>query len=150
MSAVTVRRQVAADIGQTWARVADLVAHGRYVPLTTLRADGPTVLGQTVVARTAIGPLGFDDPMTVTGWDPPPAPRPRMRLVKRGRVLDGWAEIVVRPTPEGAEIVWTEEIRPAAPLRALARPAAPLTRRATAAMIERILDGLLSDLPTAR
>lgn len=149
MSAVTVRRLVAATVDQTWARVTDLVAHGRHVPLTSVRVDGPESLGRTVLARTAIGPLGFDDPMTVTTWQPPPAPQPRMRLVKRGRVLDGWAEIVVRPVTGGAEVVWTEEILPAHPLRALARPADRLARRATAAMIDRLLDGLLADLPPA-
>lgn len=148
MTAVTVRRRVAATVDQVWSRVTDVVAHGPHVPLTSITLDEPLDLGRTFVARTAVGPLGLDDPMTVTGWSPPPAPAPSLRLVKSGRVLDGWAEIVVRPDEEGAEVTWTEEILPApAPLRLLARPADRLTRRATEAMLGRVLDGLLADLP---
>ena len=147
MTAVTARRRVAASVDEVWERVTDVVAHGPHVPLTSISLDAPLGLGRTFVARTALGPLGFHDPMTVTGWPPPPAPRPRMRLVKRGRVLGGWAEIDVRPVDGGAEVSWTEEIYPASPLRPLGRPVARLTRRATAAMLDRVLDGVLADLP---
>ena len=84
---------------EAFARVTDWPAHGDAVPLTriTRTADG-------FVARTGVGPLGFDDRMDVVAWD---APR-HVRLEKRGRVVTGWAEIDVEPTPTGARVVWRE------------------------------------------
>ncbi|RII15673.1 hypothetical protein DSC45_17730 [Streptomyces sp. YIM 130001] len=61
-----------------------------------------------VVARTRIGPVGFDDPMDVVAWSPPH----RCRLEKRGRVVRGWAEIeVASAAGGGAVVVWRESLR---------------------------------------
>lgn len=147
MTAATVRRRVAATVEEAWSRVSDVVGHAPHVPLTSISLDEPLELGTTFVARTGIGPLGFADPMSITGWSPPPDPTPSLRLVKSGRLLDGWAEITVRPADGGAEVVWTEEIWPAGPLRPLSRPTQRLTGRATRTMLGRVLDGVLADLP---
>lgn len=148
MSAVTERRRVAADVQEVWDRVTDMAAHGRHVPLTRITRQEELALGGTFVMRTSLGPLGFDDPMTVTGFDPPPAQPARLRLVKSGWLLSGWAEIVVRPVDGGSEVSWTEEAVPtSALLRALSRPADRLSRRATSELLTRILDGTLAGLP---
>jgi hypothetical protein len=65
------------------------------------------------VARSGVGPLGFDDPMEITVWRPPRDGSPGMcRLEKRGRVVLGWAELEVRPGPGGrTRVLWREEIR---------------------------------------
>lgn len=152
MTAASVSRRVAASVEEVWDRVTHFPGHAPHVPLTTIPDPGPLALGATVVPRTAVGPLGFDDPMTVTSWTPPPAPAPSLRVVKTGRLLGGWAEIVVRPVDGGAEVVWTEEItleptplRPA--LGLLHRVLDPVAARSTQAMVARVLDGLLADLP---
>ncbi len=74
---------------------------------------GPTRVGTRFVARSGVGPLGFDDVMEVTVWEPPgDGVAGRCRLEKRGRVVLGWAEIEVHPGPGGrTRVVWREEVR---------------------------------------
>lgn len=148
MSSVTVRRRVRAEPQEVWDRVTDVRAHGAHVPLTTMGQDEPRLsLGARFVARTAVGPLGADDSMLVSGWEPPPADPAEMRMVKTGRWLSGWAAIRVRRVEGGAEVAWTEEIVPApSVLRLPARVLDPLNRRATAALLARVLDGVLAGL----
>ena len=148
MSAVTVRRRVAAPPEEVWERVTDVRRHGDHVPLTAITQDEQLRLGSLFVARTAVGPLGFDDPMVVSGWQPPPSTPARMRMVKTGALLAGWASIEVVPVAGGAEVAWTEEIVPTpSMLRPLARLVDPIARRATAALLARVLDGVLTGLP---
>ncbi|MFJ8544746.1 SRPBCC family protein [Streptomyces sp. NPDC093586] len=100
---------------EAWRRLTAWHRHGDAVPLTrvTVTTPPPTAVGTVVVARTGIGPLAFDDTMEVTVWEPPRKDAPgRCRLVKRGRLIRGWAEIEVRPGPGGrARVVWREELR---------------------------------------
>ena len=59
---------------ETWARLWDLDRHTAVIPLTTVTPNPPATrmgAGAGFTGRTALGPLGFDDPMTVTGFDPP-------------------------------------------------------------------------------
>ncbi len=71
------------------------------VPLTRIRrtADGFT-------ARTGLGPLAFDDPMSVVLVEP----GRRVELVKRGRIVRGWATIEIAPAAQGSEVLWREDI----------------------------------------
>ena len=47
-------------------------------------------VGATFVARTALGPLHFDDPMEVTQWRPPTDDEPGVcTIAKRGIGRDG-------------------------------------------------------------
>ncbi|MET8949126.1 SRPBCC family protein [Streptomyces sp. NPDC004542] len=102
-------------VDEAWRRLTQWSRHGDTVPLTrvTVATDPPTRRGTLVVARSGIGPLGFDDPMEVTVWRPPGDGESGLcRLVKRGRVVLGWAELEVRPGPGGrARVVWREELR---------------------------------------
>ncbi|MDQ2838073.1 MAG: SRPBCC family protein [Actinomycetota bacterium] len=110
-------REIAADPERVWALATDWTAHGRWIPLTVVSIDldspSSSGLGTRFTGRTALGPVGFDDPMTVTGWQPPQDGQPgRCRVVKRGRWLAGWAEIEVSPTETGSRLVWTEDVSP--------------------------------------
>lgn len=104
---------------EAWRRVTDWQRHADHTPLTTIAVTTPppTRVGTTFVARTSVGPVGFDDPMEVVRWDPPTDDRPsgHCRLEKRGSVVTGWAEIEVRTQPraagDGAVVVWREDLR---------------------------------------
>ncbi|MEO5608054.1 MAG: hypothetical protein ABIQ61_12200 [Ornithinibacter sp.] len=105
--AFTINRRTTATATAAWEAVSDLAAHSRHVPLTEVRVpDGGLVLGGEIVARTGVGPIGFADRMLVTGIEP----GERLRLVKTGLWLRGWAEITVEPEGEGALVVWVEEL----------------------------------------
>jgi Polyketide cyclase / dehydrase and lipid transport len=110
-------RQVGADPGRVWSLVTDWPAHGRWIPLTTVTIDRDSPVtkgvGTRFTGRTALGPVGFDDPMTVTEWQPPvDGSAGRCRVVKRGRWLTGWAEIEVQPVSDGSRLIWVEDVRP--------------------------------------
>ena len=92
-----------------WDRLTDWAAHGRHVPLTRVTARPPQGVGGGFVARTAVGPVGFDDPMEIVAWDPPR----HCRIEKRGRVVLGWAELTVEPRGSGSRVRWREQATPA-------------------------------------
>ncbi|MEU6572243.1 SRPBCC family protein [Streptomyces sp. NPDC046805] len=128
---------------EAWRRLTEWSRHGDVVPLTrvTTATPPPTRVGTVVVARSACGPLGFDDRMEVTVWRPPADGVPGLvRLVKRGRVVLGWAEIEVRPGPGGrARVIWREELR----LRFVPGFFDPLVGAAGRAVFGRALNALL-------
>lgn len=137
----TVSACSAESIEQAWARVSDLTGHADGVPFTSASSDpGEPGPGWRFVARTGLGPLGFDDPMVITEWDPPR----RLRVEKVGRVLRGWADISLTSLPQGGTMVtWQEEVLPAHP--GIARRTRPLFDAAGrvifARALRRILDG---------
>jgi hypothetical protein len=130
-----------------WQLVTDWPAHGRWIPLTTVSIDSdspvPAGLGCRFTGRTGFGPIGFDDPMTVTRWQPPTDQTAgHCRVVKRGRWLTGWAEIEVRPIEAGCRLVWTEDVRP----RWTPRAADPLVARLGSVLFDRTLRQLAREL----
>ncbi|PPS84086.1 Immediate-early protein 2 [Streptomyces sp. MH60] len=114
MAVFSLERTVPLAPAEAWRRLTRWERHGDTVPLTRVTAGppGPTRRGTLVVARTGAGPLAFDDPMEVSVWQPPRGDTPgRCRLVKRGRVVRGWAEIEVAAEPGGrARVGWREEL----------------------------------------
>jgi hypothetical protein len=122
-------REVPLSPEDAFARVTDWVRHGDHVPLTTIR-----LTDTGFVARTGLGPVGFDDPMDVAEWDPPRF----CRLEKRGRVVRGWAEIIVEPLDLGSRITWRELARTRGVVGPLTRVEAALGRR----LFARLLAGL--------
>jgi carbon monoxide dehydrogenase subunit G len=127
---IEIVREVRLSPDEAWRRVTDWPAHGRYVPLTkvTRTADG-------FLARTGVGPIGFDDPMDVVTWNEPSY----CRLEKRGRIVKGWAEIKVEAQGEGSRVTWREEIK----VTGVPRQFDWFVRLASARLFSRVMDGLL-------
>ena len=113
MAGFDVVRHTELDAQEAWRRVTDWERHGQLVPLTVMRVDDdPATDEVTLVARTAVGPMGFDDVMAVTFSRPPSDTQPGVvRLVKRGRVVPGWAVLTVTAVDGGSEVRWHEEAR---------------------------------------
>ncbi|MCD0484484.1 SRPBCC family protein [Streptacidiphilus sp. ASG 303] len=114
MAPFRIERLTALPPDEAWRRLTDWERHAAHVPMTriTVTTPPPNRAGTAFTARTAVGGVGFDDPMEVVAWEPPAAGRPgRCRLEKRGRTVTGWAEIEVAPHGAGSRVVWTEEAR---------------------------------------
>lgn len=127
---------------EAWRRVTAWERHGDTVPLTSVRVrtDPPTRTGTLFVARTGLGPLGFDDPMEVVRWTPPAAGRAGVcELEKRGSLVRGRASIDVRPTGAGSHVIWVEELS----VRLLPSGADPLLARVGRRVFGRVLGTLL-------
>ena len=142
MAFFEITRSVPVGVRECWLRVTDWPRHSALVPLTKVAAvcGGATALGSVVTARTAVGPLGFDDPMEVVVWQPPTAQAPgRLRLEKRGSVVLGWAEIEVRADGAGSLLRWREEIR----LRGVPAPLNAVLAGGGRRIFGRVVDGLL-------
>src|SRR5436309_1256575 len=104
MALFTVSQDTDLSPEQAWSRLVDWPAHGRHVPLTSVRVTTPAAegVGTVFVARTGLGPAGFDDVMEVTQWRPPAGGQPgKCRIEKRGKVMLGWAEFTVAPRGAG-------------------------------------------------
>ncbi len=138
--AFTVRRRTTLSPEAAWTALTDLAEHTRHVPLTDLEVpDAGLTVGTEVVAWTRLGPLGLADRMLVTALEP----GRRLRLVKTGHFLRGWAEITVEPDPvatTGSLVGWTEELWLPG-LRRLTRPAGD---RLGVVLFSRVVDGLLA------
>lgn len=119
---------------QVFRALTDWSRQGEWMPGTTVRVTRGSgeALGDEIVARTAAPGLrrvGFDDPMRITGWEPPW----RCEVQHLGRVVRGGGVFVVEPRgPEPATastFSWIEWIDPPlglvgqAGLRAGRRPA---------------------------
>lgn len=128
MATVHARYETRRSVSDAFAAVTRWEDHR--VPLTTIRR---TDAGFT--ARTGVGPLGFDDPMTIGHWEPPRS----VELHKTGRVIAGWARIRVDPTESGSVVTWSESVR----LRGVPAWCDPLLRPPLRAMIRIILRRLL-------
>ncbi|MFJ7420833.1 SRPBCC family protein [Streptomyces uncialis] len=140
MALIDLERHCALDADEAWRRLTDWPRHGAFVPFTRVGVDTPVGEGSTVLARTALGPVGFDDPMEITVWRPPEEGRPGLcGLEKRGRLVLGRAEIEVRPDGPGSRVRWREEIR----VRGLPRFCDPVLAAAGRRMFGRTVDGLL-------
>ncbi|MFG2143730.1 SRPBCC family protein [Streptomyces sp. NPDC048696] len=146
MALFRIDRRTELSCGEAWRRLTDWPRHSGSVPLTriTVTTPAPTGVGTVFVARTGIGRLAFEDPMEVVAWEPPGAQRPgHCRMVKRGRVVTGWAEIEVRPDPSGtgARLVWREELRVRPLPRALDALIAPAGRLVFGRALTAVLTG---------
>ncbi|MCF3121824.1 SRPBCC family protein [Streptomyces luteocolor] len=114
MALFQITRDIPLPAAEAWRRLTAWERHGDVVPLTrvTVRTPPPTHAGTVFVARSALGPLGFDDVMEVVEWCPPEGTAPgRCRLEKRGTLVTGWAEIEVFPGRSGCHLVWREDLR---------------------------------------
>ncbi len=114
MASFRVTLDVRAPATTVWATLVDWPRHGDWAPLTTVRVTSPRPdgVGASFVARSGLGPLGFDDPMTVTHWQPPTGDTPgRCEIDKHGRAIHGIAWFEVHPLPGGrSHVVWFEDV----------------------------------------
>ena len=100
-----------------FARVLDLRVHDDVVPLTRITegrvAADALHAGSRFVARTALGPLGIDDPMVVDELTPPTDDAPGHALIRtQGRVLRGVVRLQVDAAPGGgSSITWDQDLR---------------------------------------
>ncbi|AZM56258.1 Immediate-early protein 2 [Streptomyces sp. WAC 01529] len=140
-------RRTSLPAAEAWRRVTTWERHGEAVPLTrvTVRTPPPTRVGTVFVARSALGPLGFDDPMEVVDWRPPQGASPgRCRLEKRGSFVTGWAEFEVRPSSAGGStVLWQEELA----VRWLPRLFDGVLAFAARRMFGRVVDRLTATAP---
>ena len=152
MPRVAVTVDVAAPVRATWDAITDWPAHSRFAPLTTVTVttSGEPGVGTRFLARSGVGPVGFDDPMEVVEWSPPAGDGPGSCVVrKHGRLVLGTARIDVVPAPAGSRLTWTYDVD-VAPV-ALTRPFAPVVAAATRAGLRRVLGTLARDVErTAR
>ena len=138
-----------------WQLVTDWPAQSRWIPLTTVVIDshGPAGpgLGSRFTGRSRLGPLGFDDPMEVTEWQPPVAGVPgRCRIRKLGPWLIGWAEIEVRAGHDGTRAIWSEDIRARWTPRFADRLLDPLLAAVGSALFARTLRKMAAELARTR
>ncbi len=100
---------VAAPAAGLWALVTDWPRQSAWGPATTVRVTrgrGDQV-GDRLVARTALGPLGFDDPMEITRWEPPH----RCDVRHLGRVVRGSGVFRVEAVDGAhARFTWVEQV----------------------------------------
>lgn len=146
MATVLLTRTTRLTPESCWDRLTDWPRHGDRVPFTKVSAvvGSGRAVGDVVLARTAVGPVGFDDPMEITAFSAPSAGRDGLcRLEKRGRIVRGWAELRVGRRDGGAEAAWAEELR----ISGLPTALDPVTARVARLVFGRALDGLLSSEP---
>jgi hypothetical protein len=103
---------VAAEPDAVWHWAADWTRQREWIPLTRVHhVDGPDLgIGTRLLARTGIGRLGFDDPMTVTAVSALPAGARAYEVVHTGRVVKGVGEFRVEPRGAGARFSWSERV----------------------------------------
>lgn len=102
---ITSRVLVPAEPADLWRLAMDWRRQGDWMLGTRVR--GGQGVGAAVVARTAIGPIGFTDTMVITQWYPP------HRCVVRhtGRVLRGTGVFEVARRGPQSELAWTERLQ---------------------------------------
>ncbi|NYF98502.1 SRPBCC family protein [Janibacter cremeus] len=132
--------------GQAWERVWDLDRHTEVIPLTTVTLQPPATrlaLDAHFCGRTAVGPVGFDDPMRVVLWEPPTTGSGRAVVAKAGSVIGGRIEVTFVPVAgRGTRITWHQHVELPwlpSPLSWLERPAARLTALGYRMVLGRLL-----------
>ncbi|MEY9938328.1 SRPBCC family protein [Streptacidiphilus sp. MAP5-52] len=152
MARISLSRTVDLPADVCWRRVTDWDRHGDRVPFTRVFvAEGSgRECGDVIVARTGIGALGFDDAMEIAELRAPEQVAGDdesgfCRLVKRGRVVRGWAELSVVPVRGASltEVRWEEEIR----VVGVPRFADPLVGAVGRVVFGRALEHLLRGVP---
>ncbi|MFG2497954.1 SRPBCC family protein [Streptomyces sp. NPDC048441] len=148
MALFRIDRESSLPAAEAWRRLTAWERHASVVPLTrvSVRTPPPSGEGTVFVARTGVGPVGFDDVMEVVTWRPPGGAGGGLcRLEKRGAFVTGWAEIEVTPRAgsSGSTVAWREDLR----VRGLPGVFDGVLGAAARWMFGRAVDGLLSSPP---
>ena len=100
------------SVEEAWRRLTNWRAHGEWIPLTKmiiLHEGSEPGLGDRFIGRTGIGPIAFDDVMTVTQFEVPGA-HGFCEVTKSGRLIKGSASFEVKPTDGSTVVIWVEDI----------------------------------------
>ncbi len=136
---ITIERETALQTAEAWRRLTDWQRHGDFIPFTVVTRSGEGV-GSSFTARTSLGPLGFDDAMQITDWRPPDGGSAgHCRIEKRGRVVTGWAELTVAPTPAGSRVRWVEDASIRHTGKVLDMPSRLASQRIFGRLVDRLL-----------
>ena len=104
----TLTQEWAIPADRLWNALADWEGHSEWIPLTRVRIlSGDGGLGTKFVARTGIGPLGFDDRMTVIEFD---SATTHAVVEKTGPLLKGSAGFRIEPRDTGCTLSWFETV----------------------------------------
>lgn len=134
--AFTLKQEWQVDAASLWAALSDWPSHSDWIPATRVRIiSGDGGLGTRFVARTGIGPIGFDDHMTVVEFD---AATTHAVVEKTGPLLLGSAGFRIEPRVGGCQLLWFETIE----VPHLPRVFAPLAALVGRALFVRSLDAL--------
>ena len=126
---------VAVPAERAWEALSDWESQSTWM-LATRVSGTASAAGEELAARTALGPFGFVDTMTVTEWDPPH----RCVVLHTGSVVRGTGGFEVAPNGQHrCRVVWWERVD--LPFGVLGRAgwtvAAPLTRLFFASSLRR-------------
>ena len=130
-----------------WALLTDWPSHSRWIPATTVTVLEDTGgVGTRFVGRSHLGPIGFDDPMTVTEFVAPSGGKGGLcEIRKTGRVVLGTAGFTVAPDgPDASTVTWWEDVTVAP--TGLTRWVEPLVARAGSRAFARVLRSAAADL----
>lgn len=132
---ITLQRSEPAEV--VWQRLWDLSRHSAAIALTKVRScgDAPLAAGVHFTARTAIGPLGFNDHMVVRQWQPPT----RAVIEKVGPLLFGTITVEITNTPHGSHLLWLQSYSVAKIADTITKSTATLIRRGYVRSLEKIL-----------
>lgn len=106
-----------------WAYITDWPRQGEWIPRTRVEAvDSADQVGGRVRAWTGVGPVGFWDTMTITGWEIGAGGTGRCEVLHTGKVVRGDGEFaVLARSATTCRFVWGERLRiPGGPLGAVA------------------------------
>jgi carbon monoxide dehydrogenase subunit G len=100
--------RIAAPREQVWQLVTDWERQGEWIPLTRVWRTGgtPGAVGETLTARTGVGPLAFDDTMTLLEVEAPA----RCLVEHTGRVVRGLGEFRLSESADSTHLVWVEQV----------------------------------------
>lgn len=136
----TLRQEWPVDASRLWAALADWQGHSAWIPATSVRIlEGDGGPGTVFVARTGIGPLGFDDRMRVVEFD---AAERHAVVEKIGPLLTGSAGFRVEEHGTGSRLIWFETVR----VPGLPQVFAPIANRVGAVLFKLALGRLRSRL----
>ncbi len=112
---VLLRREVevAVPAETLWDYVTDWPRQGEWIPQTRVERfvahDPAHAVGGRIRAWSGVGPLGFWDHMTITGWSTAPDGSGWCEVLHTGAVVKGEGEFAVEATgPASSRFVWKE------------------------------------------
>jgi carbon monoxide dehydrogenase subunit G len=138
MAVVRSQTDVAVPPRLVWDYLTDWPRQSEWIPFTRVEGgEAARSVGGRFRAWTGIGPVGFWDLLTITGWEERADGTCRCEVLHTGNVVRGEAEFRVEPRDGGCTVVWSERIR------VPGGPAGALAWRAAARPVHRVLDRAL-------